>query len=131
MKIKILEVKENPLMKRKELKGIIEHEGMPTPSKASVQMYLAKEQGVPPKHVDVRKIFSAEGREDARLIAYIWEEKEVPVLEEKKEQKGEAKEGETKPEEKEKTGKGKAEEKQEEKAEGESKSEEEGEDKKE
>ncbi len=131
MKIKILEVKENPLMKRRELKGIIEHDGMPTPSRASVQMYLAKEQGVPPKHVDVRKIFSAEGREDARLIAYIWEEKEVPVLEEKKDQKEEAKEGETKPEEKaEEEAK---EEKQEEKAEGESKSEEkkEGEDKKE
>ena len=83
MKIEIKEIKENPLMKRKEIFGIIEHDGMPTPSKAAVQKYLAKEQKVPEKHVDVRKIFSAVGRVDAKLIAYVWKEKEVPVLEEK------------------------------------------------
>ena len=84
MKIKIINIKENLLMKRKELQGIIEHDGMPTPSRASVQKYLAKEIKANEKHVDVRKIFSAVGKDDAKLIAFIWKDKEVPILEEKK-----------------------------------------------
>ena len=88
MKITITNVKKNPLMKRKVLLGVIEHDGMPTPSKASVQKFLAKEQKVKENHVDVRKIFSARGREDAKLMAYIWDKKEVPILEEKPKKEG-------------------------------------------
>jgi len=108
MKIKIVDVKENPLMKREELTGIIEHDGIPTPSRASVQKYLAKEKGINEKYIDIRKIFSASGREEAKLVAFIWKNKEVPVLEEKKTEKTkevaveEEKTEEKKPEEKKK-----------------------------
>ena len=106
MKIKFTEKKKNPLMKRQELDGIIEHDGMPTPSRASIQKYVSKEEGVDRKHIDIRKIFSSSGRRKARLMVYIWDKKEVPVLEEKvpeepaeEKPKEEVKEVETKPEE--------------------------------
>lgn len=84
LKIKILSTRENPLLKRKEVIGIIEHKGESTPSKAAVQMYLAKTQKLRPRHVEVKKIFSPVGSLESRLLAYFWREKEVPVLEEKK-----------------------------------------------
>ena len=85
MKVEIVESKENPLLKRKEIVGLISHEGEPTPSKASVQAYISKIENVDPKHVDVKKIFSPKsGILQSKILVYIWEEKEVPVLEEKK-----------------------------------------------
>jgi len=84
MKIQITDTKENPLLKRKEIRGIIEHDGMPTPSKASVQKFIAKENNVKENKIEIRKIFSAQGRDDAKLVAFIWTEKEVPILKEEK-----------------------------------------------
>lgn len=83
MKISVQTERENPLLKRKELEGIIEHDGMSTPSKAAVQKYLAQERDAKEKHIEIRQIFSSKGREYAKLRAYIWDEKEVPVLAEK------------------------------------------------
>ncbi len=83
MKISIQTERENPLLKRNELEGTIEHDGMSTPSKAAVQKYLAQERGIGEKHIEIKQIFSSQGREYAKLRAFIWNEKEVPVLAEK------------------------------------------------
>jgi len=93
MKINIIEIRENPLLKRNEIIGIIEHNGMSTPSKASVQAYLAKEKKIKPKHIEVKRIISGVGNTQSRILAYVWKEKEVPIIEEKKaEEKVEKKE---------------------------------------
>ena len=84
MKINIIEIRENPLLKRNEIIGIIEHNGMSTPSKASVQAYLAKEKKIKPKHIEVKRIISGVGNTQSRILAYVWKEKEVPIIEEKK-----------------------------------------------
>jgi len=84
MKIKILDTKENPLLKRKEIIGLIEHGGEATPSKAAVQAYLSKTEKFKPKHVEVKKIFSPVGGINSKFLVYLWKEKEVPILEEKK-----------------------------------------------
>ena len=115
MKINIIEIRENPLLKRNEIIGIIEHNGMSTPSKASVQAYLAKEKKIKPKHIEVKRIISGVGNTQSRILAYVWKEKEVPIIEEKKaEEKVEKKEEsaeEPKKEEKKVTEEGKKEEK--------------------
>ncbi|MCD6478106.1 MAG: hypothetical protein J7K87_03820 [Candidatus Aenigmarchaeota archaeon] len=84
MKIKIVKKIENPLLKRKELIGVIEHNSSSTPSKASVQAYIAKELKVMPKHVEVKRIISSIGASRSDLLAYLWKEREVPVLSDKK-----------------------------------------------
>lgn len=97
MKINIINAKENKLLKRKEIVGVIEHQGEATPSKAAVQQYLAKKKKLKPKHVEIKKIFSPSGSINSKLLAYIWKEKEVPILEEKKKKEKEEKgEGEKK-----------------------------------
>ena len=90
MKVNILETRENPLLKRKELICSIEHEGDPTPSKAAVQAYIAKTEKVKPKSIEIKKIFSPKGGINSKVLVYFWREKEVPVLEEKKPETKEA-----------------------------------------
>jgi len=90
VKVNILETRENPLLKRKELICSIEHEGDPTPSKAAVQAYIAKTEKIKPKNVEVKKIFSPKGGINSKVLVYFWKEKEVPVLEEKKAESKEA-----------------------------------------
>ena len=90
MKVNILETRENPLLKRKELICSIEHEGDPTPSKAAVQAYIAKTEKVKPKSIEIKKIFSPKGGINSKVLVYFWKEKEVPVLEEKKPETKEA-----------------------------------------
>jgi len=90
VKVNILETRENPLLKRKELICSIEHEGDPTPSKAAVQAYIAKTEKVKPKSIEIKKIFSPKGGINSKVLVYFWKEKEVPVLEEKKPETKEA-----------------------------------------
>jgi len=107
MKIEIQERKKNPLLKREEIIGVIEHDGNPTPSKAVVQKILASQEKVDPKYVEVEKILTGEGERIARVSARIWEEREFPVLleeamkKEKEEETGEGKSQEEKEETKE------------------------------
>jgi len=93
MKINIIEIRENPLLKRNEIIGIIEHKKESTPSKSSVQAYLAKEKKIKPKHIEIKRIISGVGNTQSRILAYVWKEKEVPIIEEKKktEEKSEGK----------------------------------------
>jgi len=56
MKIEIVERKNNPFLKREELKIKIEHLGEKTPEKAAFQIFLSKELGEHANKIDIRKI---------------------------------------------------------------------------
>jgi ribosomal protein S24E len=95
MKIKILEKKHNPFLKREELRIEIEHERETTPSLSHLQQAISKEIGKGADHVDIRNIFSFRGASKSSSKVFVWEEKHVkkkkepvkeePVKEEKKE----------------------------------------------
>ncbi|MCD6215921.1 MAG: hypothetical protein J7J92_02495, partial [Candidatus Aenigmarchaeota archaeon] len=87
MKIEIVERKNNPFLKREELKIKIEHLGEKTPEKAAFQIFLSKELGEHANKIDIRKIFSKPGIGMSDSTVYIWKEKVVPVLSEVKKAK--------------------------------------------
>jgi len=80
MKLSSKEERINPILKRKEMAAIIEHDGGATPSKASLQHFLAKETGAHVECVDIRHIFSFGGAPKSEIKVFIWEEKKVPDL---------------------------------------------------
>jgi len=95
MKADIVNEKDNKLLRRKELKLNIDHEGR-TPSKAELQQLLSKQLSKQPEFIDIRNIFSGKGIAKSNAVVFIWEEKKVEdlakaVAEKKKaEQGGEA-----------------------------------------
>ena len=68
MKTSIINEKDNPLLKRKELSIKIEHDGSATPKKAELQQLVAKEFKKDVEQVDIRNIFSDSGI--SRLLTY-------------------------------------------------------------
>lgn len=97
MKISIMNEKNNPLMKRKELLIDIDHSGGATPAKAAIQIFLSKVLKKDAEHIDVRNIFSDHGKAKSRAKIFVWEEKRI-AKEEVKEKKAEEKETEEKKE---------------------------------
>ncbi len=61
MEIEILEEKENPFLKRKELKLVIKHENSPTPSKQELKKELASKFSVSEEQIQIDYIFSKKG----------------------------------------------------------------------
>ncbi|MFC2143488.1 hypothetical protein ACFLQN_03750 [Candidatus Aenigmatarchaeota archaeon] len=94
MKIKILNEKENPFMKRKDLEIEIDHEKGATPTKSEIQQEIAKTTKADVTNVDVRNIFSYKGMAKSKSKVYVWTEKKVDDLSKKvkKEAPKEAKE---------------------------------------
>lgn len=93
MKIKIETRKKNVFFNREDLGGKISHTNEATPSKAAVQLMLAKELKVKPEHVEVCQIMTMFGKHVSKLIARVWKEKKFPILanEKKKVEKKEEK----------------------------------------
>ncbi|MEM7819321.1 MAG: hypothetical protein QXD48_00650 [Candidatus Aenigmatarchaeota archaeon] len=91
MKVKIVERKNNPYLKRDELVIEIDHTGECTPSKAALQQWLSKELGKDVEKIDIRNIFSSKGSPISRSHVFLWEENKVndlsKVVKEEKENK--------------------------------------------
>jgi len=74
MKIEIRHEKENPYLKRKEIMIEINHTAEPTPSKAALQEWLAKEKNVEKNRVEIKNIYSDIGRQHSKSSIFIWDE---------------------------------------------------------
>lgn len=61
MEIEILEEKENPFLKRKELKLVLKHENAPTPSKQELKKELMSKFSVSENQVQIDYIFTKKG----------------------------------------------------------------------
>lgn len=75
MEIVIIEEKENPFFKRKDLKVRIKHLGSPTPSKADITKELASKYNVDEAQVQIDYIFSQRGLGESFVSCKILQEK--------------------------------------------------------
>jgi len=80
LKLKIIGEKRNPYLNRNELNIEITHEAMPTPSKASVQLFLSKELGREIERIDIRGIYSNYGTGVSKANVFVWDEKKISDL---------------------------------------------------
>ena len=85
MKIEIIEEKDNPFLKRKDLMIMIDHAGQPTPKKEDLTKFLAEKYKVESEKVEVVYIFSETGIARSKAKARIWKEK--PKVKKRKEEK--------------------------------------------
>ena len=91
MKFNLIEEKENPLLKRKELLLSIDYEGGSTPSKAELQKFLAEQLSANIENLEISKVLSETGLTRGKAWIKIWEEKKIPLYSEgKKKAKPEA-----------------------------------------
>ena len=77
MKLKILNEKENPMLKRKEIVASIDYEGGSTTSKADLQKLVSEQLNAKIENVEISKILSEMGRTGGKAWIKIWEEKKV------------------------------------------------------
>jgi small subunit ribosomal protein S24e len=88
MEIQIINEKENPLLKRREVLANINYQGGSTPSKAELQKILAEQLKANIENIEITKIISEVGLSKGRAWIKIWQEKKVPIYAElKKEEK--------------------------------------------
>ncbi len=78
MQFDILNEKQNPLFKRKEIIIKMGFDGA-TPSKAALQQMFAKEFKTEPNRVEINKILSAVGKDIGKVWLRIWEEKDIEI----------------------------------------------------
>ena len=96
MKFNVIEEKENPLLKRKELLLSIDYEGGSTPSKAELQKFLAEQLSANIENLEISKVLSETGLTRGKAWIKIWEEKKIPLYSEgKKKAKPEAEQAPT------------------------------------
>ena len=92
MRFEILNEKQNPLMKRKELIVNLDYEGGATPSKQALSELLSKEINSTSEKIDISKIQSELGRSRGKAWIKVYEDKVTEKKTKKKaEQKQEAK----------------------------------------
>jgi ribosomal protein S24E len=97
MEFKILEEKDNPVLKRKEIVGSLDYGMGSTPSKAALQKHLSEQLKANIENVEITKILSESGMAKGTAWVKVWQEKKVPLY---KTKKAEAPKEEAKPEEK-------------------------------
>ncbi|NIM47359.1 MAG: hypothetical protein GTN40_04365 [Candidatus Aenigmarchaeota archaeon] len=87
MDIQVINEKENPLLKRREILASIDYHGGSTPSKADLQKNLADHFKVNMDNVEISKIISEVGMSKGKIWIKIWQEKKVPIYAEIKKEK--------------------------------------------
>lgn len=75
MKLEIVEKKENPLLKRVELKFRVIHENTSTPKRSEVKTQIATALNTSDDLIVVEKIASLSGKQEASGIARVYESK--------------------------------------------------------
>ena len=93
MKFDVLNEKENPVMKRREIVLSLDYGLASTPSKAELQKAVAQNMKASADNVEITKITSQVGKPFGTAWVKIWQDKKIPTY---KARKGE----EAKPEEK-------------------------------
>ena len=84
MRFKIIEEKENPVLKRKELVASIDYEQGSTPSKAEMQKAISEQLNANIENIEISKILSDNGRSIGMAWIKIWSEKKIPAYKTKK-----------------------------------------------
>jgi ribosomal protein S24E len=84
MKFEILEEKENPLFKRKEILVSVNFGSAATTSKMEMQKAIADQLKVDAESVEVSKILSDIGMARGKAWVKVWKEKKVPIHTSKK-----------------------------------------------
>ena len=84
MNIEIIKQKENPLLERVEVEGIIHHPNEPIPSRDSVRAKLAAMLNKSEDQVVIQKIEGQFGLQQTKLRAHVYESKEDALKKEPK-----------------------------------------------
>jgi ribosomal protein S24E len=84
MIIDIVEQRENPLFKRKDVVAIVNYGSSATPSKKALQKALADQLKVNAENVEIIKVLSDVGLAKGKAWIKIWQDKKVPLYTEKK-----------------------------------------------
>ncbi len=71
MKFSIIKESYNPFLKRKEIEIDLDHTSESTPSKAALEVVVAKELGVNVENIDIKNIFSRTGSSTARSKIFV------------------------------------------------------------
>ncbi|MEM7824986.1 MAG: hypothetical protein QXO27_03365 [Candidatus Aenigmatarchaeota archaeon] len=90
MEMITVEERENPFFKRLDVKLKLNHQGMPTPSKAELIKELAKKYGVDESQVVIDYIFSVTGIGESSAKVKILKEKPKVVKPKEEKEKSEA-----------------------------------------
>lgn len=83
--MKLLEERENPILKKKDVMLELDHKGLPTPKKTEVESKIAEHFKTDVDKVEVVFIFSEFGQTKSKVKARVWKEKVVKKEEKKKE----------------------------------------------
>jgi len=84
MNFQVINEKENPLFKRKEILASLDYQGGSTPSRADLQKTLAEQFKVGIDSVEITKVLSETGLSRGKIWIKIWHEKKVPIYAELK-----------------------------------------------
>lgn len=84
MNFEIINEKENPLLKRKEVLVSLDYQGGSTPSKADMQKTLSEHFKVNIENVEISKIISETGLSRGKAWIKIWKDKKVQIYSELK-----------------------------------------------
>ena len=93
MSIQVIEDKYNPILKRREIKAVISHEGKATPSKEEVKKIISEFFNASLEKIEVCKIFSKKGIGKSDVKIRVWDN-EAPKIEKKRSKEKSEKEGE-------------------------------------
>ncbi|MBI5332720.1 MAG: hypothetical protein HZB65_04050 [Candidatus Aenigmarchaeota archaeon] len=86
MKFTIVNEKDNPHMKRKQLVLAVDHVGGATPSMTGLQTVLSNEFSIEPERIEIKSIYSLKGLSQSKASVFIWEENKVENLSKPKEE---------------------------------------------
>ena len=86
MNLDIVEDRENPLFKRRDVMAVVNFGSAATPSKAELQKAMAEKFKVAPESVEVTKVLSEVGMAKGRAWIKVWQEKKVPIYGQKAEE---------------------------------------------
>ena len=89
MKFQVIEEKENPVIKRREIIISLDYEGKSTPSRAELQKILAERFKANIESVEISKVLSEVGLTKGKAWVKIWQDKKIPIYAEMKKEKAE------------------------------------------
>ena len=84
MKLNVLEERENPVLKRKELVLNVDYEQGSTASKAALQKAVSEQLNANIENVEITKILSENGKTAGTAWVKIWQDKKIPLYKAKK-----------------------------------------------
>ena len=84
MNFQVVNEKENPLFKRKEILMSLDYQGGSTPSRADLQKAFAEHFKVNVDSVEITKLLSENGLPRGKAWIKIWQDKKIEIYSEKK-----------------------------------------------